>query len=229
MMRNILVASAATIAISAGTALAADPTEETYTPVFLWSGPYVGVQAGYVVGGDAYFAYEGGSPTYDYDLTPTGFYGGIHAGWNHQYDNNLVLGIEGDVNWANITASGDPLNDPTYDSRTVLDWTGAARLRVGWAMDRFLPYIAGGIAGATFRFQENDTAGFYSSGNGVLVGWTLGVGAEYALNDRWTIRGEYRYTDYLSRLFTATAPGISEEWDAEIRTHGIQFGASLRW
>jgi len=28
-----------------------------------------------------------------------------------------------------------------------------------------------------------------------MTGWTLGAGLEYALTERWTVRGEYRYSD----------------------------------
>ncbi len=64
---------------------------------------------------------------------------GAFAGYNYQFDNNFVLGIEGDVdyNW----------NDNDYAGVNVgTDWQGSVRGRVGYAFDRALIY---GTAGWT--------------------------------------------------------------------------------
>ena len=88
------------LALSTSAALSADVT----TPVqpadrFVWTGGYVGVQAGHAWG----------TSTYDVDITaafipynPDGWFGGIFAGYNYQISNGVVVGVEGDINFAGI-------------------------------------------------------------------------------------------------------------------------------
>src|SRR5690606_2454913 len=83
---------------------------------------------------------------------------------------------------------------------TKMSWNGAARVRIGYAMDRILPYVAGGISfgGHQLRLGEaSDGIAFKST----LTGWNVGAGIEYAATDKLILRGEYRYTDFGNRSF----------------------------
>ena len=82
---------------------------------------------------------------------------------------------------------------------------GAVRARAGYAFSRLLTYAAGGVAFGGFSFQSNLASNssalnaFYAVNNGQSVervGWTIGGGAEWALNRRWSVRGEYRFSDF---------------------------------
>ena len=50
-------------------------------------------------------------------------------------------------------------------------------------MDRFLPYVTVGVAFGKFSFDEYYQGDLDSSTDENLVGWTLSVGAEYALTN----------------------------------------------
>lgn len=122
-----------------------------------WSGIYVGGQVGYALG-NADYIYEPDDPiadsTYDYAHDPDGFIGGVYAGYNYQFANRVVLGGEADIAWGNVEDSAFAPGDDQYSATTEINWTGAARMRLGYAFDRFLPYVAGGIAFGHFDFEE---------------------------------------------------------------------------
>jgi outer membrane immunogenic protein len=51
-------------------------------------------------------------------------------------------------------------------------------------------------------------AGYDSFSSG-RVGWTVGGGVEYAIDPNWTVRAEYRYTDFgsFNEYLVSTHPG----------------------
>lgn len=80
-----------------------------------------------------------------------------------------------------------------------IDWFGTVRMRLGYAFDRFLPYITGGVAWANVNYDEYYTdnltyADSYSYSK-TKFGWTLGGGAEYAFTNNWSAKIEYLYAD----------------------------------
>jgi outer membrane immunogenic protein len=229
-MRKFIVASAL-LAASVTAAKAADVVVQEPVAAYNWSGVYVGGQIGYVAGGKVNHDYDFDSESeWNYRLSPRGAFGGIFGGYNYQLDGGVVLGVEGDFNWGSVKASGDNVSVDRYTSSTKLDWAGAARARVGYAFDRFMPYIAGGPAIAHFRFEELDNGSFNSSASGTVTGWTIGAGGEYAVTDNWTLRGEYRYTQYGKKDFIASQPDVAEDqWTARVRTHDLRLGVAYKF
>src|SRR5690606_19687493 len=76
--------------------------------------------------------------------------------------------------------------------------TGAVRARIGYAMDRWLPYASGGIA---FADVSQRLIGADENFNTHYTGWTAGVGTEYAFTNNMIFRAEYRYTDFGTKAF----------------------------
>ena len=66
------------------------------------------------------------------------------VGYNYQI-RHFVVGAEADIDWASIsgttTTAACPAGCKTGDS-----WLSTVRGRVGYAADRFLPFITGGAA-----------------------------------------------------------------------------------
>ena len=96
---------------------------------------------------------------------------------------------------------------------------GSVRARAGYALGRMLFYGTGGVAVGAFgsNFQlygiDNGTfSPFYAADQHSVTraGWTLGGGVEYAVNPHWSVRGEYRYTDFghMGDFPAATSAGI---------------------
>ena len=84
------------------------------------------------------------------------------------------------------------------------DIQGAVRARLGYAWNRLLFFGAGGVALANFNLQsnlggQNPNEFYYAAAQDrstTRVGWTLGAGLEYALNSNWSVRTDYRYSDF---------------------------------
>ncbi len=162
-----------------------------------------------------------GAPIPSY--TDSGVVGGLHAGYNYQID-QFVLGIEGDIEGSSYSGSTDPVVDykgaiVTYTAGTQIPIQGSVRGRIGWTWNRVLIYATGGVA---FGDVQNSLSYTYfvdpyiSATNG-RVGWTVGGGVEYALDPNWSVRLEYRYTDYGTYDFVLYAPPF--DGDAAIVEH----------
>ena len=101
----------------------------------------------------------------------------------------MVAGIEGDIDWSGINGSTTNLCPP--GCKTSNTWLATVRGRLGYAADRFMPFITGGAAFGNIRASTPglpDT----SSDN---TGWTIGAGLEAALAPNWTAKVEYLYVD----------------------------------
>ena len=135
-------------------------------PVYNWTGFYIGINGGGGFGRSAWDTTGGFNNS-------GGLVGGT-LGYNYQVG-QAVFGVEGDIDWANIngtTTSACPLGCKTGD-----DWLGTVRGRLGYAADRFMPFITGGAA---FGDIKTSTPGF-AGATQTNVGWTVGAGLEFAI------------------------------------------------
>jgi hemoglobin/transferrin/lactoferrin receptor protein len=87
------------------------------------------------------------------------------------------------------------------------DWTSSLRGRVGYAFDRVFAYATGGLAflnESEVRSQYRAVSGsvpstqliFREKASVTRSGWTVGAGVEYALNNNWSLKGEYAYDHF---------------------------------
>ncbi len=179
-------------------------------PVFSWTGVYIGGQVGYEWGQfrSSTFLPDGTFVIGNPNRNAQGVVGGGHVGYNYELGSlggflpglggtggGIVVGIEGDVNGADLTGSGlDGTGFYFARERTQVD--ASIRGRIGVAFDRALIYGTGGAAFASIRHSVTDFTGFDESHTTGRVGWTAGGGVEYAIDNNWSVRVEYRYTDY---------------------------------
>lgn len=142
-----------------------------------WSGPYLGLHAGYAIGKGEFdfccFQYT--------DNFPGGRIGGF-AGYNWQFSKNLVAGIEADAtrDFNGMTATASEVGS---------EWSKSIRLKLGRPYKNTLLYVAAGWTQTDIYerdFDETHTAN----------GWTLGAGVDWAVSSAVFIRTEYRYNDY---------------------------------
>ncbi|OQM74674.1 outer membrane protein [Manganibacter manganicus] len=217
---------AAALALSAGPAAAQDA-------VYDWSGAYVGAQIGYGWGKSTTNA-DIVPPWKTYiDLDDSGVLGGLYAGYNYQMSNKVVLGIEADINATNVKdASDDWTLSIGGTSGTLsnfiptsfkMSWNGAVRGRIGYAVGRFLPYIAGGVSFGGYKISLEDKG--VSTHRSTLVGWNIGAGLGYAVTDNVTLRAEYRFTDLGSDKFSAFA--FPAKFD--LKTHDLRLGIAYKF
>jgi len=189
-------------------------------PVFSWAGCYVGADAGYAWQRDTStetIAATGAlSATQPGATNPHGLKGGGYLGCNYQFAPSWIVGIEGDAEGADVahsTATYAPSPD-YYEARTRFQ--GSIRGRVGYAFDRSLLYVTGGIAFAsiTNHYVGLEANGFTTDATSTRTGWTVGGGWEYAFTNNWIGRIEYRYADFGTRTdtlqFCATCAAANE-------------------
>ncbi|MDH6235235.1 outer membrane immunogenic protein [Mesorhizobium soli] len=229
-MRKYIIASAL-IAASITGAKAADVVVQEPVAIYNWSGVYVGAQIGYAWA-NARFENSYGDSS---DLNPRGFFGGIYGGYNYQFSNDVVIGVDADINAADIRRGSDyyfegKLNNDRIDASSKVKWTGAVRARLGYAMDRFLPYIAGGYSAAQFEMSLYDAAfNREFSEKTTRNGWNLGVGLDYAATDNLILRAEYRYSDYGRRNSDDFWGDQNESQRIKFRTNDIRLGIAYKF
>ena len=93
-------------------------------------------------------------------VKPDGFLGGLYAGYNFDVGNNFILGVDGDITYNNLKDNYSATDgDIAGDLESKLRWSGAVRARAGVAFDRFMPYIAGGVAFGSVKNTLSATDG----------------------------------------------------------------------
>ncbi|QKC86387.1 porin family protein [Mesorhizobium sp. NZP2077] len=195
-MISILLAGL--VSLVAGSAIAADAVATDPVTTVNWSGAYIGAVAGYGWGSQTY-NYVPATLSVDFDAN--GFVGGLTGGYNWQND-RFVLGVEGDISYANIR--GDvlepPVGAPCYieGCSAKVSWFGTGRARLGYAFENLLPYVTGGFAVGRVK----GSADLGACGGGATCGysdtrwgWSAGAGVEWAMNQHLSLKAEYLHVD----------------------------------
>ena len=90
------------------------------------------------------------------------------------------------------------------------------RARAGVAFDRFLPYITGGVVFADLNNSLVDYDFPFSLNRGsIATEWTVGAGLEYAIDNHWSIKGEYLYMQFPD--VTATYSYVDEPYSFKFK------------
>jgi outer membrane immunogenic protein len=160
----------------------AAPSYAPPAPLFTWTGPYAGLQAGY---GFSTFV-DGGSPA----GSPSGGMIGLTGGYNYQVAPQFVIGGEVDFAFAGISGARNYWGLSAYGAVNNLL---TARLRGGYAWERALFYVTGGFAGGSNALQLSSWA-FNGYQTTFQTGWAVGGGVEYLITPNISAKGEYLYT-----------------------------------
>jgi outer membrane immunogenic protein len=189
-MKKILLATVALVALGATVpALAADLAARPYTkapayvatPIYNWTGFYIGGHVGGAFGGDNNILAPGFASGNE-----GRFMGGVQAGYDYQFAPNWVMGLEANYSFLDTGSS--------FANRGLGSVTG----RLGYTWGPAMLYAKGGYAWADSRFSN----GF--GGNGGRDGYTVGGGLEYMFTQNWSGKIEYQYYDLGSvNLFDA--------------------------
>lgn len=238
-----LCTAALTLLLATTSAMAADlPVVKSVEPAapvvtaYNWTGFYVGAQAGYAWGKSDWSGYaDWASYGNFFKLDPKGAFGGAYAGYNYQFETPVVLGVEGDINGGDVNAKNVPITGLVVNQHgySKLKWFGSARIRAGYAIDRFLPYVTGGIAFGNYQydtvFVEGSCRRCSESAN--RVGWTIGAGVEYAITDNITARIEYRYSDYGTKKNGITNFAVSDlvSRQVDLKTNDVRVGVAYKF
>ncbi|HWP27680.1 MAG TPA: outer membrane beta-barrel protein [Xanthobacteraceae bacterium] len=225
-----------------------------------WTGLYVGGSGGFAWGNPTTATSNNNSTTAfntsvfvplnpaEYHARTTGWTAGVLAGLNHQLNNRLVIGGEGDFSWTDLDgtvtktticagyAGGDP--NCTYTQSQRLRWLATLRGRLGFLVipDTVIYGTAGLAAGRVSFSHSLRTTGFAgtftaaATGADTKAGWVVGTGIETWLAPNWIMRLEYLHYDLGTVSSTAPilAPGpTGTSARADFRVYGDVARGSL--
>ena len=220
MKKSLLLVTVSLVALGvAGPSAAADLGARPYTkaPVMMggmydWSGFYVGLNGGGGTNGNCWDFLSDSDPSHkDANGNPLpGKYGnalpdGCHTGMGGTFGgqlgyrwqfSNLVLGLEGQGNWADFSGSTHSLHNFAYVKRSNIDSFGMITGHVGYAVNNVLLYVKGGAAVVDEKFGFDGVDGYgrgadRASTSQTRWGATAGAGLEAGLGGNWSVGAEY--------------------------------------
>jgi outer membrane immunogenic protein len=217
-MKRVFLATVGVLALAA-TAGAADLSTRRYNPppaympLYNWTGFYLGLNGGAAWGRSRW----SGTGTGNFNLSG-GMIGGT-IGYNWQ-NGPWVFGLEGDIDWTNI--GGTTTTACAVGCKTQNSWLATARGRVGYAINRFMPFVTGGLAVGDIDAR----VGGVSAATNTNAGWTVGGGLEFAIAGGWTAKAEYLYVDLGNFNCGVACTGVTPDnvsFHAHIARGGVNF------
>jgi outer membrane immunogenic protein len=184
--------------------------------LYNWTGLYVGVNGGWGWGQQdplAPFSNRFDRTSFN---TSGGMVGGTFGAQIQQ--GYVVLGIEGDLDWANVKGNG--ISTPTIlgvpqaitlNVGSNISAIGTARIRAGVAMNNWLFYATGGAAFVNSSANGTSIAGVPCGTLGVLPncsasawrpGLAAGLGTEWGFTPSWSAKLEYLFIDVVGSGFS---------------------------
>lgn len=133
--------------------------------------------------------------------------GGGQLGYNYQ-TGAMVVGLEADISVLGLNSSrtelvpaGIGFTAGSYFSESAKShYLATVRGRLGYAVSSWLFYATGGLAVAKVSYTDyldyTGGASQTAESSQTRTGWALGSGAEYALNQNWSLKAEYLYVSF---------------------------------
>jgi len=187
------------------------PAPTDYAPVashdFNWTGPYIGLHAGWAWDNSDYKLNNGGFWGLAGDnsgIDSNGFIGGGQIGYLYQAPSNLVFGVDVSGSWADLSGSTTSPAFATDTWSADIDWFLLAQARIGWAAGRWLLFAQGGYAGADGSASASGL-GVSASDDQWHNGWTAGAGVSYKVSRSVSLGVEYNYVDLESKDYSLGA------------------------
>jgi opacity protein-like surface antigen len=180
-----------------------------------WTGPYAGVSAG-STWGRTHWGVDDATVDPDY----AGVLVGGQAGYNFQ-TGRFVGGIEADGGGSNGRGTAPcPIQPLLYSCEDNIGALGSVTGRFGYTWGRALFYAKGGwafgdvTAGKSVNFIDPAAASLpavapVAKSTNWENGWTVGVGMEFALTDRWSAKAEYMHYEFPQYAFIVAPNAIA--------------------
>lgn len=193
------------------------------TPIASWTGAYAGIIGGYATGPShseptGILALAGAYPI---DFTVKGGFAGGQLGYNYQFANGAVLGLVGDIAWADLSGRGcaelgagcSGLPRDSYAIGSV-KWLATVRGKAGFAVNpQLLLYATGGAAFAGTRATDTFIDGTHDiTAKATNSGWVVGAGGEYKLTHHVSFGFEYLYADFGNKSYAFDSSHLSGGW-----------------
>lgn len=228
MKKTAAAASALALGAFASPAHADDPAA-----AHDWSGFYLGASAG-AAALDSHWDIDGGEGAFSDEDGPagasrqTGAFA-VEAGFNHQIG-GLVIGGVVDYTVANFEENIHFDGGNGASLRTKIHGVGTIRGRVGYAMDRVLFFVTGGVAlgGLENTYRSEGFAGPAPRKESTREGWVSGGGVEVAISENVSLIGEALFASF-STHGLAQGPSYNDKFDVETDITMGRLGVNFRF
>jgi outer membrane immunogenic protein len=213
-MAHKLTCAAALLALLGSSAAAEEPVPRPWTAFYVGAGAGVGavvqVQSLDIPGFGTVFSESIGGQ---------GLFVTVTAGYDYRVMQRVVAGVFFDFDASNISSDHHDSGFFSFPFDHNHSWSAGGR--VGYlATPHTLWYLTGGYTRASFDFDM--------IGNVALHGFFIGGGVETALGGNWSVRGEYRFTQFRSEVLEDCGCG-SQNADTSMHTGRVlliyRFGA----
>lgn len=227
-------------------------SSSAFTAQDSWTGFYVGGNLGYASGdsdskvalgglwsGESQALQEFFSNNSQDKQNPSGVSFGFQAGYDYQFDNKLVLGIEVDYTELDMDESRQTprLNGPVdfaFSNKVEVNHTYSLRPKLGFAYDNTLAYVTAGFAWASAEFSSDVISEFGYSKVGkkskTLSSRIWGIGVEHKFFDNVSAKLEYLKVSEENASYTTVDrpgnafPGYSEKFNVDLDYDVIRAG-----
>ncbi len=198
-----------------------------------WTGLYLGAHFGPGLGNFDAGTHPAGGEVLDFSGSRLkGWLGGFQAGYNVQFPDRVVLGVEAGLSFTSVNRGTDVselVEHETSHFDSNVDDVATLRGRVGYAFDRFLPYLIGGFAWSRNKIDVSYESELALSQSRIHLGWTLGAGVEFPIHGNWTGKVEYNYVALGSKTYGSlflddeARPGLSFDPRFQSVTVGLNY------
>jgi outer membrane immunogenic protein len=171
----------------------ATPSAAYDPPAPIWDGLYAGIHGGYASADLGYTVVLGFVADEEFKQKPGGWFGGGHVGVQRQWG-RVVGGIEASYSGLNLSDTAESKVIPGRFRQIDIDDLFTLTLRLGYAFDRWMPFVKAGYASAsvdTLVYASGGGTGSATSGR--EHGWTVGAGLEFLCARGFVLGLEYNY------------------------------------
>lgn len=175
--------------------------------------PYIGANLGYT---NAQFNNKTGET--NRTISDGGFDAGVLGGYEYKFDSFYLAG---ELNYTGYNVEASDKNYSLGSLKYYLNSSYGLDVIPGFYIDKNVKlFVMGGWQGGNFQFKNQYDGNDYSK-NRTLGAWDLGLGTDLVLNDSFTLRLAYKYTDF------NTSHVSTDTWDEKISPTTNQFNLSI--
>jgi opacity protein-like surface antigen len=203
-----------------------------FTPLYNWTGFYVGANFGAGISRESFTAGIGNG----FSTNPSGVVGGFQLGYNYQFAPNYLIGIEGELELTSDTGNNNffaGAAGPVGGLSSNHNWYDTLDGRLGYVMGSSLLYIKGGAAwmNADYNMSAAGAAGIASQSiNITRFGWNIGAGLEYMILPQWSAKIEYNFLDFgTDSTNFGGVPVFGPGTTVHTEVHEFKVGMNYHW
>jgi outer membrane immunogenic protein len=229
-MKKLLLGTAMAMATVTGAVAADLALVKVPTPVWGWTGCYVGANVGAGFSRIPTSDVTTAPPTDTGTITNSGIVGGGQVGCDYQLADRWVVGVEGEFEAANISGSAIiPGSAPAIPFESRIPWIVTATARLGYLFaPETLVYARGGGAWSRYNLEIDFQPPPIAKATDNRSGWTVGAGVEQKFWPNVSGFVEYNYLDFGVRTVPFLPVGSAPHAVAE-NIHEVLVGLNFRF